>query len=372
MTRQSMSKFDPHAHPMHVEAYPVEPSAPGGPPGVPTTIADGVDEVVCRDFLSQSAWTPGLIDLFLSNSRKVGIRHFLLDDSGSMQIGDGHLPLSTSRVPVSRWTELADSMRFHTNLLEKANIPVQIRFLNATSPNHPICMGGNADPDGVAKATVDGIFEESPGGGTPLCAHIREIVRDIQRMENTLRRERKKAVIVIATDGLSSDGDIQAALKPLERLPVWLVIKLCTDDDDIVNYWNEVDNHLEVEMDVLDDFASEAQEIKDAQNGWLNYGLPLHRLRESGLLSKEFDLLDEGKLTHDQMLTIVASVLGNEKASYPHPAQDWGAFFNYVEGLNMAVEPVEDPLRRLSKHKWLHLTALRMAYAPGLQRCSVS
>ena len=64
---------------------------------------------------------------------------------------------------------------------------------------------------------------------------------------------------MIATDGLSSDGDVLNALKPLEQLPVWLIVKLCTDDESIVDYWNQVDQNLEVPMDVLDDFRSEAE-----------------------------------------------------------------------------------------------------------------
>ena len=113
----------------------------------------------------------------------------------------------------------------------------------------------------------------------------------------------QKACLVIATDGESSDGDIATAMKPLERLPVWVVVRLCTDEDRIVNYWNNIDNQLELDMDVLDDLCGEAEEVYE-NNKWLTYGEPMHRLREFGIPTKEIDLLDESRLNADQVRQI--------------------------------------------------------------------
>ena len=140
-----------------------------------------------------------------------------------------------------------------------------------------------------------------------MCRHIREVTAQIQSAEAVLRANNQKACIIIATDGESSDGDIALAMKPLERLPCWVVIRLCTDDDKIVDYWNNIDSQLELDMDVLDDFTSEAAEIM-AVNNWIVYGEPLHKLREWGIHFKELDLLDEASLTSDQMKFAVALV----------------------------------------------------------------
>ena len=50
-------------------------------------------------------------------------------------------------------------------------------------------------------------------------------------------------------------------MRPLELLPVWVVIRLCTDEDKMVNYWNGIDNEIELNMDVIDDPLGEAEEI---------------------------------------------------------------------------------------------------------------
>ena len=53
----------------------------------------------------------------------------------------------------------------------------------------------------------------------------------------------------------------QAALKQFEQLPVWVVVRLCTDIESMVQYWNQIDADVEVDMDVLDDVTGEAAEI---------------------------------------------------------------------------------------------------------------
>lgn len=131
-----------------------------------------------------------------------------------------------------------------------------------------------------------GIFNSSPHGATPICHHISQIIERIRRIEPQLRANRQMVCVTIATDGLSSDGDIATAMARLKNLPVWVVIRMCTDDDHIVDYWNNLDSQLEVDMDVLDDLSAEGDEVTD-NNPWLTYGEPMHRLREFGIPIKE-------------------------------------------------------------------------------------
>jgi hypothetical protein len=52
------------------------------------------------------------------------------------------------------------------------------------------------------------------------------------------------------------------ALVPLQTLPVWLVVRLSTDDEAIVKYWNKIEKKLTLEMDVLDDLFGEGLEVR--------------------------------------------------------------------------------------------------------------
>ncbi len=71
-----------------------------------------------------------------------------------------------------------------------------------------------------------------------------------------------------------------------------------------MSYWNNIDNELELEMDVLDDYFGEAKEVAN-QNPWLTYGEPLHRLREWGIQLRELDLIDESPLQPNQIKKVV-------------------------------------------------------------------
>ena len=98
------------------------------------------------------------------------------------------------------------------------------------------------------------------------CVHtdthvLRQIIESIRGMEQQLRENRQQACVIIATDGESSDGDIAVAMSPLKALPVWVVVRLCTNDDKVVRYWNDIDSQLELDMDVLDDYGMVMSEI---------------------------------------------------------------------------------------------------------------
>ena len=164
----------------------------------------------------------------------------------------------------------------------------------------PISIGSSIQGDEAGLPILNGLLDGQPSGGTPLCHHVREVTKQISAISPELRKAGKKAALIICTDGEASDGDITAALKPLHDLPVWVVIRLCTDHDEIVGYWNNVDNMIELNMDVIDDPMGESKEIQRI-NYWLTYGTPLHRLREFGVTAKEIDMLDEVKLSAEQM-----------------------------------------------------------------------
>jgi hypothetical protein len=182
-------------------------------------------------------------------------------------------------------------------------------------------------------------------------------------------------VLVIASDGAAGDGDVAAALSKLKDLPVSVVVRLCTDDDSVVDYWNKVDGDLEIEMDVLDDFSAEAAEIR-AVNGWLAYGQPLHMLREWGTLLKSLDHLDEQALSPQAAVQVLQTIYGPAADDLPDPALQWPAFARALElmverytvpvgsaGSGRGVALVWDPTR--TKYKsWVSVKKLKKAMKP--------
>ena len=84
-----------------------------------------------------------------------------------------------------------------------------------------------------------------------------------------------------------------------------VILRLCTEEASVIDYWNNIDNQLELDIDVIDDQLGDAKQV-DQFNGWLTYGEPVHRLREFGASMKEMDIIDESTMSADQMRMICA------------------------------------------------------------------
>lgn len=330
-----------------------------------------VNEGSAREFLQGARWPAGLIDTCISNMKtKIPYRFIICDDSGSMITNDGHRFVTQSNgrpksISCSRWSELTQSLRFHAQLARNSNAATEFRMLNGSPP---ILIGGDADDNNYH--TLMAILDASPHGQTPLCRHIREVTVKIREMENHLRQNRQVACIVIATDGVSSDGDIINAMQPLKDLPVWVVIRLCTDDDKIVEYWNNIDSQVELNMDVLDDLSAEAVEVTTA-NKWLTYGEPLHKLREFGIPVKEIDVLDSMNLSLEQTHKLCQIIYGGNlnNGDIPHPEVDWQLFIEWVITQNKAVGKVWCPVSNKFKD-WIDVK--RLARIHGKGACTIS
>jgi len=232
----------------------------------------------------------------------------------------------------------------------------QFRFLNSSCP---ITIGDGAADSAEKIQKLLQLLEASPSGGTPLCRHIREVIDEIKSKEIELRRNGQRACLVIATDGESTDGNLTEAMRPLQNLPVWVVVRLCTDQENIVTYWNQIDSDLELDMDVIDDLCGEAEEVR-VFNRWLNYAEPLHRLREFGIPIKEFDLLDESLLSLEQLRVFSCLVFGGALETYPHPQVDWSTFVSFIQTKNEEIGRVWSPTQKRLEY-WIDLSNLNSA-----------
>lgn len=180
------------------------------------------------------------------------------------------------------------------------------------------------------------------------------MIQDLRASAPALRASGQQAVLTIATDGRPTDGDLAAAMRPLAELPVWVVVRLCTDDDDVVEYWNNIDDELELDLDVLDDLAGEAAEVTEF-NPWIVYPEALHRLREFGIQDKLFDLLDERALSPAETAEFIGKVLGGDEL--PHPGVDFKAFKAAVESQVKQLAMVWDPLE-MRRAPWVKVRKL--------------
>ncbi len=184
----------------------------------------------------------------------------------------------------TRWGALGrgDTIIWHAKLAAYLGAPTEFRLLNAPEEGgSQVIHCGVGDP-AAELAQVERMLRCDPSGRTPLCQQISQVVERIKEEAANLRATGKKCVLLIASDGAATDGEIHVAMLPLRDLPVWTVVRLCTDDQTVVKYWNNIDEDLELDMDMLDYLCGEAREVSKGGNGWLTYRAPLHRLREWG------------------------------------------------------------------------------------------
>ena len=67
-------------------------------------------------------------------------------------------------------------------------------------------------------------------------------------MEAELVASGKIALLLIITDGESTDGNVVEILKPLEGLPLKLIIRMCTDEREVSEYWHSINAALDLDI----------------------------------------------------------------------------------------------------------------------------
>ena len=179
----------------------------------------------------------------------------------------------------------------------------------------PITIGANDGTDEASKQQLLAALDGNPRNGTPLLKHLKAVRDQIAIRAKDLQLRDQKAVVIIYTDGLPTDGGddpkeaLYNALLPFFelKLPVKFVVRICSGDDGLVKFWEDIDDALDLDIDVLDDVFSEGLAVEKA-NPWLTYGPPLHLVRELGSKYDVFDRLDEGKLSADDMVVLCTKV----------------------------------------------------------------
>jgi hypothetical protein len=145
------------------------------------------NEEGAKEYLSRCEFPPGLIQAVVKSSRKLPIRFYIIDDSGSMNRVDGRRIVKTEHTTIdskthkekkvieysmkecTRWTELVVTIKFLAELSMKLQIPSEFRLLNGADP---VMIGLDPKDDSDALAFLSEVLSEDPAGSTPLCQQV--------------------------------------------------------------------------------------------------------------------------------------------------------------------------------------------------------
>lgn len=213
-------------------------------------------------------YSEGLIDGLNELKECMPLRFWLVDNSGSMLQNDG-LELRGHGgqaqpfiVECTRWVELQGTVEWHASLAGVLGTHTVFRLLNAPEHMvpavHEFVVADPSNPTQSARESVarakDVMTKVVPKGFTPLSEHLQRISDSIKSIEHTLRSRSQQAVIVIATDGTPTDSlgdstesareEFRRMLKAMQNLPLWVVIRLCTDDPEVMSYYNSLDQQV--------------------------------------------------------------------------------------------------------------------------------
>uniref|UniRef100_A0A6S9ZN91 VWFA domain-containing protein n=1 Tax=Chrysotila carterae TaxID=13221 RepID=A0A6S9ZN91_CHRCT len=218
-----------------------------------TTVSEPPPQELLKT-LQARGFPKGLSKLLHGSLHAFPLRIWLLDNSGSMTIADGQRPVTDNRgklkmIKCTRWQELVHTALGIAGLSVDLGARTDFHLLNRNDAGQYLsldasggaCAVGAAGGEGDQQA-LETLLSLSPLGTTPLTEAITAIISLIEPAAQTLKANGQQVVVVLATDGVPDNpAGFLDALRLLQRLPVWVVVRLCTDDDAIVEYWADLD-----------------------------------------------------------------------------------------------------------------------------------
>ena len=204
----------------------------------------------------------------------------------------------------SRWDEVSKSVRTIAGIAHAAKAPTEIRLLNNCDPVLIGCEGSTGEELELILAQLS----VEPSGQTPICTQLTEVIKRLKSMEYELISSNKIALLVIMTDGESSDGSIVDILKPLEGIPLQIIIRISTEEKEITDYWQDVNSELSLDIYVLNGYEYESTRV-NSKNNWLTYGEPLHQIREFGIAVSGINTLSFRQLSKEDIKSICRLLL---------------------------------------------------------------
>lgn len=243
---------------------------------------------------------PMLASQLEKEDSSIATRIYVLDNSASMNAGDGHLfddpggPKGSTSWRATRWEEVCGMALKHAAWNASLGVSCEFNILNHIA-GFPVYVDPNGNVEHKLQTLRTQLQQIYPCGGTPLTECIQSICN---RWRGLSLRPGQRIFVIIVTDGEPNGpaSYFSSALKQFSRdLPVNFVVRLCTDDDHIGNFYRKLDARDELSLDVVDDILNESKDVY-LKNPWLCYSFVLHTVREAGTLLKHFDWIDERQL----------------------------------------------------------------------------
>lgn len=281
----------------------------------------------------------GLADVLAREDKEVQLRVFLLDNSGSTSHSDGHLLVKSGDsgffklMPATRWEEIRAMAVEQARWNVKIGVRAEFLLVNPPCAAMPvegrdyIVIDSAKGSHDAQVAALEAFLEKNgPRGPTPLVSRLQELR---ERLQNEVLGGGKVMLSIVtdgmptsATSGKTTELDQKAFVEELRQFAAafncFIIIRLCTDDGAVVDYYNKIDEEVELSLDILDDLQGEAQEVYNGGNQWLAYSPMLQRIREGGTMIKLFDLLDERPLGLVEITTFLEYLLkGPEDQPFP-------------------------------------------------------
>ena len=327
--------------------------------------------------LQSQGFPVGLATMLLQHTFQFPLRIWLVDNSGTMHQDDGHIVTQTKggkveMVHCSRWEEVSSALRWHAELAAWLQTPMVVRFLRDPGAQvGPQQVGVSASKHFSSneevtrlKALLRGI---RPTGATcPIHHHLQELVPGVHALVPKLEAESRRLVISICTDSIPTDmngmeneqiiSDFLFTLRQFMEWPVQVVIRLLTDEERVVAFYQELSRDM-TSLQVLDDYVSECKLVQK-YNPWLHYGYPLHLCREQGIHRACLEALSQRPLTADESAEALRIIFHQER---PQDEISSAHFLQQVKEWNKDAGVLWNPLKKRFV-SWVDMKKLSKCY----------
>jgi hypothetical protein len=324
--------------------------------------------------LMQKGLPYGLADEVATTKRFFPTRFWIVDNGINMRMNDSRFiqPKNDSAefVPCSRWDELQSTVEYHMKVAYAIQTPTTFVMMKEYPGQYQkiTVAGDNAsalhsDQDRAVDIIHNTELSESK---TSLLRSLHEVLCLVQTTGHN-----RGSVLVIAVNDLVADSngvsnrdckrELIDCLRSFQEHGVWIVVRLCTRDDEVVAYYHSLRKYLEKPLEILEDHLHVAQEIYK-YNPWINYSEPLHRCREMGFHHPLFDVIDERPLEKIELRPFLSLILGQEPFyDAPDANSNMDKFISFVEELVEREEMRWNPVTK-ALCPWIDVPILRQDY----------